>query len=48
MTFTVTNINESTDDVFEEGRSMILDDIVVKNFVSGDDLTMMVIVEEAK
>jgi hypothetical protein len=48
MTFTVTNINESTDDVFEEGRSMILDDIVVKNFVEGDDLSMMVAVEETK
>jgi hypothetical protein len=48
MTFTVTNINESIDDVFEEGRSMVLDDNVVKNFVAGDDLTMMVIVEEAK
>jgi hypothetical protein len=34
--------------VFEEGRSMILDDIIVKNFAAGDDLSMMVIVEEAK
>lgn len=48
MTFTVTNINENIDDVFEEGRSMILDDIVVKNFVTGGDLSMMTIVEEAK
>jgi hypothetical protein len=48
MTFTITNVNESIDDVFEEGRSMILDDIVVKNFIAGDDVTMMVVVEEAK
>jgi hypothetical protein len=48
MAFTVTSINESIDDVFEEGRSMILDDVVVKNFVAGDNLSMMVAVEEAK
>lgn len=48
MTFPVTSINENIDDVFEEGRSMILDDIVVRNFVAGGDLSMMTVVEEAK
>jgi hypothetical protein len=48
MTFAVTSINNSIDDVFEEGQSMILDDDVIKNFVTGDNLSMMVVVEEAK
>jgi hypothetical protein len=48
MTFTVTSISKSIDDVFEEGRSLILHDNVTKNFVTGDNLSMMVVVEEAK
>jgi hypothetical protein len=46
MTFPVTSIDESIDDVLEEGRSMILDDTVVDKFVESDELCMMVAVEE--
>jgi hypothetical protein len=48
MIFAVTSINKSIDNVFEEGQSMILDDDVIKNFVIGENLSMMVVVEEAK
>lgn len=48
MTFPVTSIEESMDDVFEQGRSMILDDTVVDKFIVGDEICMMVAVEEVE
>jgi hypothetical protein len=48
MRFPITNVQESIDNVFAEGRAMILDGDIVDNFVAGDELDMLVAVEEIK
>jgi len=44
--FHVTNIEENTDDVLEEGRALMLDDAVVGNIVESGEKCIMVTVEE--
>ncbi|PSN36231.1 hypothetical protein C0J52_22800 [Blattella germanica] len=46
FTFPVTNISENIDDVVDKGQAMILDDVVVKNYVGKNGLNMMAGVEE--